>query len=306
MPQIIWDMVRYGRRGGGLSVLGYLRSGVICYYKDCWLDCLDSEDLRVHILTGSERVTMALWMAASWVATTGRQWRFIVHDDGTLRPSDVRRLEKRLPGCRVLLAAESDAFVQRATVNHPLCWRVRNLHPLSRKLVDMPLYAGSGRLVTIDTDILFYKRPERLLQWIDGDAQEFVFMRDVADAAVLAQAEVQAKFGVSLLKEVNTGIVCAPAGALTLDRLEEWLGKVDLWNQDRWFIEQTLYALAASVWGRSEFLGPEYVMDLAPWCGPDAVARHYVGAIRHQFYAEGIGRVDKLLKETAARHRALI
>jgi len=90
-----------------------------------------------------------------------------------------------------------------------------------------------------------------------------------------------------------------PKTALTLELLEGFLEKTELLKYDRWYVEQTLFALAASLWRDVELLPAEYVMSLAKRCPELAVARHYVGAVRHLFYSEGISRVEPLLRRTA-------
>lgn len=258
---------------------------------------------EIHILSGSERLTMALWMAASWITATGGRWRFVFHDDGTLREQDASAIRRILPGCRVIMDAESREEVQAVLCDYPLSWRCRNLHPLCRKLFDIPHYAHGAHFLTIDTDILFFRKPDRLLQWMQSGKKNVLFLEDVADATLSSAASAAQHFGREIIRKVNTGIVAMPKTAVTFDDLEHCLAKTLLLEEDRWFVEQSLYAVLASLHGDVELLGNEYHMPISGEVPPTAVARHYMGKVRHLFYSEGLPRVVKALKN-AGDHAA--
>lgn len=296
LPQSIKAMLRYTYNGGIRSAQGFLLSQRINLAFPALNAASSSSPTEVHILTGSERVTMALWMMASWIKTTDLPTRFVIHDDGTLRPSDICAFRDLLPDCKVLLSAETTPYAAQALKDYPLCLRCRNLHPLGRKLFDFYLLGTSDRIVSLDTDLLFFRRPERLIRWLSEPAPGCLFMEDIAEANLLSSSECLRIFGVPLINRVNTGIIAVPKEAVSLSLLEKCLAETDLLQQNHWLIEQTLYAVLASVFGRSELLSSEYVLTLEPECNDKALARHYVGAVRHLFYSEGVFRVAQLLK----------
>lgn len=263
---------------------------------------LQFEDFEIHVLAGQSRLTMALWMIASWITTTGRHWKFVIHDDGTLGPMDVVRLEHALAHCKVILSKDSNSAVGQALSKYPLCLRCRNLHPLGRKLFDMPLFAIQNKLLSIDTDILFFSTPQLMLQWIIGeDNGKSIFMEDVKDASLVPALEAEQLFEINLVQKVNTGIIGIQKQILSLDFLEECLACSGILNKDRWYIEQTLFALASSKFSNVELLPPGYVMAMDAQCPADAVARHYVGAVRHLFYSEGLAQVRPMLNCNRSR-----
>ena len=298
LPPSLKNFGRALRNGGWPSALGCLRASAIRRLLPRLTDP-PMEDFEVHVLTGRERLTMCLWMVASWIAATKRYWRFVIHDDGSLREADANLIRRLLPQSRLHLSTETTLQVSERLKGYPLCLQCRNLHPLARKLFDMPLFATGDRLLAIDTDILFFERPVRLEAWIAEPRPNCIFMEDVRDMTLLTPAAVQQILGLELVKNINTGIVAVPKTALTLELLEGFLEKTELLKYDRWYVEQTLFALAASLWRDVELLPAEYVMSLAKRCPELAVARHYVGAVRHLFYSEGISRVEPLLRRTA-------
>jgi hypothetical protein len=295
----IKGLLRNARDGGWRSAFGYVASHRVYSLLPSLYHTKPFEDFEIHVLTGRARLTMALCMIASWIVATGRCWRFVVHDDGTLPTGDAELLSNLLPNCRVLLSSETNPQVAHALNHHPLCLQCRNLHPLARKVIDMPLLASQAKLLSIDTDILFYRKPRRILNWMTETDSTCLFLEDVKDGCLLNPDQTVRLFGVKRDPRVNTGIVAVPKKIMSIDFLEECLDKANLLTRDCWYIEQTLYAIAASVYGRVELLPQEYFMALEPPCPEGAVARHYMGANRHLFYSEGLARLKRIMRNSS-------
>ena len=78
---------------------------------------------------------------------------------------------------------------------------------------------------------------------------------------------------------------------LNLDWMEEFLGCESIWSGQPWRMEQTLLALAASRAG-AELLPDEYRVSLREGI-EGCVVKHYVGAVRHLMYREGIAHLNR-------------
>jgi len=298
MKEGIKGVMRNARDGGYPSVMGYLRSPEIWRLIPRQVRHLRVEDFEIHILSGRARLTMALWMISSWIAVTGRNWKFVIHDDGTLCAADMARLERVLPCCKTMLSTKSNPAIHEMLSEHPLCLQCRNLHPLGRKLFDIPLFACQDKLLSIDTDILFFLKPYLLLKWISGqNAEGSLFMEDIKDSSLVSVGDVEHLFGIPLVQRVNTGIVGLHKKILSLDFIEDCLGSTGILRKDRWYVEQTLFAIVASRFGRVELLPQEYAISEGSHCPANTVARHYVGAVRQYFYSEGLSRIRLMLDE---------
>ena len=77
--------------------------------------------------------------------------------------------------------------------------------------------------------------------------------------------------------------------SIRLEWIEEFLALPGLTDGHFWRIEQTLYALCSSRYG-AELLPQEYDVSLEAGI-PPRIFRHYVGAIRHLMYGEGIAHL---------------
>jgi hypothetical protein len=91
------------------------------------------------------------------------------------------------------------------------------------------------------------------------------------------------------LARVNSGFGIIHRDSIKLEWIEEFLALPGLTEGHLWRIEQTLYALCGSRYG-AELLPQEYEVSLRAGI-PPRVFRHYVGAIRHLMYGEGIAHL---------------
>lgn len=259
----------------------------ITRWRNPWADRLP-EPIPVHVLVGREQFRLMLWMLASWFHFTGRNWRVVVHEDGTLTEEQAGCLRDFLPGSRLVSAREGDEAAGGALVSKPRCRWYRERHPLARKIFDVPLVAESKRFLLLDADVVFFRKPVEMLDWVDGKRVGCWFNEDAAEASPLSQEEVKRVLGVGLWARVNSGICLIERGTVDLDFCERALVETSLADGNLWRIEQTLFALCASRVGVGGLLPAWYEVSLTRHRRTDAVARHYVGAVRDQFFAEGI------------------
>lgn len=241
-------------------------------------------------------------MLASWSSFTGQNWRVVIHDDGTL-PDDARAwFRVRFPQGGIIERVEADSTMSGALNGFPKCLEYRARHPLSLKIFDMPHFAEGSRFMVFDSDILFFSRPDEILRWVSDGEGGCWFNADVKDGTLITKQEAEEKLGVSLWARVNSGLCLLPREALSLELCEACLRETAVTSGHVWRIEQTLFAVCASKYGRGGLLPATYEVSLSRNAAPDAVARHYVGAVRNRFYAEGLARLSPiLLGRSAAR-----
>jgi len=253
------------------------------------------EEVPVHVLTGSDDWLLACWMLASWFHFTQRNWRVIIHDDGRLPPDASPAFVKMLQGVRGVSAVEADRTVLDGLAAYPACREYRLAHPLARKIFDIPLLTRGERFIILDSDLLFFRKPEAILRWCEDGKGQCWFNRDVHEALPISRSQVREKLGVDIWHRVNSGLCLMQKSAIDFSLCERALRETTLMKKNLWLVEQTLFAICASAKGRGGLLPAEYEVTKKPAASPDAVMRHYVGAVRHQFYGEGMGRLKKTL-----------
>lgn len=93
-----------------------------------------------------------------------------VHDDGSLRPEDKHIIKKHLPGVCIIERAWSDqAFEDK--VGDEFLGKVRKSYTSYLKLFDPTLVSTHRRIIIVDTDVLFLRRPDEIIDWaLNGGA----------------------------------------------------------------------------------------------------------------------------------------
>ncbi len=251
------------------------------------------EQIPVHVLTGGDNWLMATWMLASWFHFTQRNWRVIIHDDGHLPPEARSAFVKLAPGVRGVSAVEADRPVLEALNEHPACREYRLAHPLARKIFDVPILTQSNRFIILDSDLLFFRKPEAILRWCAEGAGQCWFNRHVNQAMPISRSQVRAKLGIDMWHQVNSGLCLIDRDAIDFALCERALRETTLMDKHISQVEQTLFAICASARGRGGLLPDEYEVSDAPNSSPNAVARHYASSSRDRFFADGMKRVKK-------------
>lgn len=243
----------------------------------------------VHMLVCRRDATMAICTAkvANLAFDMALPWVF--HDDGSLSEGDEKAFRMSLPGCTVVRRSEADRVANEKLAAYPEILKYREHQVMALKLVDVKLWSRGGRLAYIDSDILFFRKPDFLLEALSGERRKNFFNRDISDSYVRAAEDIGREVGVRPLDRLNAGLWVMHDRALDLDTIEQWLQHPAFReNVYDYTLDQTFISmLANSSPSGVEHLPPAY--DVAyrkdVTTSPN---KHYVGAIRHGYELEGL------------------
>lgn len=291
-----WALRRDWRRGIGATVGDRIFAPRIWRWRNPHA-AAPTEAMPVAVVLGRDHLTMAAWMLASWSHATGRNWRIALHDDGSLPEDTGQRFRALGFDLTVVKRSEADALVIPALEPFPQCRAYRKRVPLALKIFDVPLLQVEPRILLLDPDVLFFARPAEILGWVDrADDDSCWFNADVAEASAVSAEEARDRLAVSLWPRVNSGLCLLTRAAIDPAFCERVMGETSILKGHFWRVEQTLFALCASRWARGGLLPGTYEVSLGRHAAPGCIARHYVGAVRDRFYAEGIARLRKELR----------
>jgi hypothetical protein len=199
-------------------------------------------------------------------------------------------MRRHFPSARVVTQAEADPLVEDWLARRGLVRLIeaRRLSPFMLKLTDFRVLGGGANLLTLDSDIIFFRRPSELLVADDGPLPVSLFQRDPASTYNLSEERARNELGVDLAPQINTGITLFPPESLDLTRCESYLAHPEVARITGW-MEQTLHALCASDQGRVAYLPDSYLISLERHADPTSlVARHYAGPSRSLLTEEGM------------------
>ena len=253
----------------------------------------------VHIVGGREHLLLGAWMLVSWFHHSGRRWNVIWHEDGRAPLPDDKLTDWMISvlGVRFVSRAEADQVMQPVLDDYPLLRDMRQRLPLMLKLLDVSVLSEPGRVFLFDPDVLFFQKPGELLDWVDAlpdpaGADACWFNQEADEPNYLDAATVKNELGFDLWPRFNSGLGALNTRIVDLDFCEgimrdyEVMRGTEFWRN--WRVEQTLMALCCSRHGRGGLLPPTYQVTSEGRLRTDAVSRHYIGAVRDRFWAEGV------------------
>lgn len=250
---------------------------------------VDTDDSRceIHVLTSANDWLNLVWTLKSFYIMSGRRYTLCVHEDGTVPAEGLHEIKKHFPAARILRRVDADRQAQEFLRGYPRCEAFRRSNALALKIFDFKMSLQAPRLLLFDSDLLFFREPSAFLDRAEDPAYvKNTFNRDVGTAYSFDWTIVKERLGFDVVEEVNSGFGVIHPESMRLDWLEEFLGLDGILDGHPWRIEQTLFALLSSRYG-VELLPPEYAVYLSAGLG-DRPFRHYVGAVRHLMYSEGM------------------
>jgi hypothetical protein len=87
-----------------------------------------------------------------------------VHDDGSLTEEDKALIRRHISGVRIVDRAAADRQFEEK-VGDPFLGRVRTSYTSYLKLFDPTLISDKRRIIIVDTDTLFLKKPTAVIDW---------------------------------------------------------------------------------------------------------------------------------------------
>jgi hypothetical protein len=248
---------------------------------------------ELHFLTGKRFWDQTAFCLYTFQSHAGRSARAVFHDDGTLDHDGAAHLRELFPVAEIRFRTESDARI--AALLPPS--RFPTLHaerarfyPNFLKLTDVHAGARGWRLV-LDSDMLFFRRPDFLLAWLAAPTQP-LRMLDVQDSYGYSRSLLESLAGAPLPPRVNVGLCGLRSDAFDWEKVEFWCRRLIEAEGSSYYLEQALAAMLLA--GHDCAVAPAEDYLLLPSedeCrAPRAVMHHYVahskrGYFRHAWRA---------------------
>jgi hypothetical protein len=202
----------------------------------------------------------------------------IVHDDGSLTKKDKRTIKKHVENINIIDRDYADEKIDKIFYHYPNCRRYRDECVNALQLFDYMLLSESDKIVSLDSDILFFKKPETLIDWL-RDGTEIIHFWEQEPAGT---REFLAKINLDdCFVPVNIGLLCFYKETMNLDLLEQILSKVEIFD---WCTGQQIYSiLLKKQIERHElsFFEPSQYQDQTEFRdgGDEQIARHYWSSV---------------------------
>jgi hypothetical protein len=241
---------------------------------------------EMRVLTWRRDWKNLLWALKSFYHFAGVDYPLFIHDGG-LAPGHAEQLLSHFPNATFIGTAQADARVaaelQRRDLARCLAYRQRNVS--TRKLFDFYLFSQADYVISLDSDIVFFRRPQELIVPPSG-APRNLYNKDCAYWYSLPLEDMEASFGIRPPPLINSGLALVQRTSIDFDRIEGWLAHPKLF-ENTWVTEQTLHALCSTLHG-VEFLPDTYRVSTDPGLDSNTICKHYPGFFRPLLYEEGM------------------
>lgn len=242
--------------------------------------------VEVHLLTGRHfwyQTAFCLW---TFARQAGRPLAPRIYDDGTLAEGFREPLQRIFPSARFVSRAEIEQRLETflPAAKFPVLRERWLNYPNLRKLTDPHLGANGWKLV-LDSDLLFFRRPDFLLAWLDAPDRPLHAV-DCETSYGYSRPLMTSLAGRPVAELVNVGLTGLEGGSLDWERLEHWTRVLIERERTSYYLEQALVALLVA--GRDCAVAPpgDYVtlpkVPEAEACR--AVMHHYVAGSKRWYF----------------------
>ena len=251
---------------------------------------LESEgDIEVHVLTWRKDYINLIWSLKTFYTLGEKSFPLVIHDGG-LHNRHKSILLKHFPQARIIDKTLADKevgdYLDKKGFSKSKEYRLTNVASL--KLFDYKHYSRAKRIIHIDSDIVFFKKPKEFIDYIEGSLS--VFNKDMSYAYSIAPTALEKLVGEPIPHLINSGLFIVDVESLNLELIEVCLKESSELFSNKWVTEQTLHAICATKHGY-QFLSKNYLISTHRGLPEDIVCKHYTGFFRPLFYQEGLQEV---------------
>lgn len=211
-----------------------------------------------------------------------------IHDDGTLTQDVLDKICRVFPWVEFVLSDEVDARLE-ARFPRDLCPSLRarrEVYPHLRKLTD--LHEADGVSLVLDSDMLFFRRPDALLEWMSAP-EGVIYMQDVERSYGYSRAVMDRLARGAVPEQMNVGLYGMPATLIDPGYLEHCC-KVMLEEEGGSYLqEQAMTALLVSGDQAVALPRRDYCVmpDLIEGAEPKSILHHYVAESKRSYFQHG-------------------
>lgn len=215
----------------------------------------------------------------------------IIHDDGSFSGADTNALVSKFSNLQVVSRSYADNNVM-AVLNNKKAKRYRKEgHPLILKLVDIFVLSSAPKIMVLDSDVLFFNKPEEIVRFIkrENDTEALISgLPELFDKfQILVNDDYLKRNGLinRKIEFMNSGIILYNRASLSMDMLYEYFNNC-LRRYDDYFVEMTGWnCLIGQL--KYEFL-PFNKYIIKGRITETTIAKHYTSGRRQELYAHGL------------------
>jgi hypothetical protein len=244
--------------------------------------------LELHLLTGRRFWYQTAFCLHSFATQSGCELAPRIYDDGTLDQEVQAKLAAVFPRAEFISKRETqeklDQFLPRA--RFPVLRERWENYPNIRKLTD-PHVASTGWKLVLDSDLLFFRQPTFLLNWLSAPDRPLHAV-DTERSYGYSDALLASLSSAPLADRLNVGLCGLRSEELDWERLEHLCRTLIERERTHYYLEQALVAVLLA--GRACAVAPEteyLTLPVPPEASEcRAVMHHYVADSKRWYFQQ--------------------
>jgi hypothetical protein len=245
--------------------------------------------VSLHLMTGRKFWYQTLFCLHSFARAAEINVDVELYDDGTIDDQVAARLLQAGPSVRLhsIKALQEKRRQLLPPERYPVLNERWKNYPNIRKLIDVHLGSQGWKLV-IDSDLLFFRRPKLLVEWLLSPSQALV-AQDCEESYGYSRALLEDLSGAPIPSLVNVGLCGLRSENIDWDLLERWTAELHRREKTSYYLEQ---ALVAQMMSRQSFImapGADYITmpSRAEVDEPRGIMHHYVMNSKRWYFTRG-------------------
>lgn len=213
-----------------------LKEGFEAILDTRYFKCNPDASAEIHTLTGHRHLYMYLAAIKSFLRFC-EDVAVAVHDDGTLSNKDRILLKTHIEGIKIIGKNFADRKINKFLKDLPNSRKYRARHIILMQLLDCMFFSERVKIINLDSDSLFLRKPDKLIEWIFKENNEII---SIYEEEPRRQKEFLSKLNCDLPPHICFSLVCFYKRILDLGLIENILAQLKP-SIDWWCVAQNIF-----------------------------------------------------------------
>ena len=251
------------------------------------------DNFELHMLSQESDLWPGILGILSFVHYSGLNPRVIIHGGGSISQEISDVLEKKFNFIKVLRKEEADKKINKIDNVPDKVKKFREgKNKIIFKFIDVYLLSNADKIMVLDSDILFFKKPTEIIDFVNGPLScDSIVSRDISIYPLSIDDEYDKKYSITQREgnRMNSGLILYNKKSFPLNKFIEYFSHTI--KPEGYFVEMAGWS-SLIVQTNFKFLSLEkYKMKGDIY--DNVIAKHFTGPRRQQLYAYEIDNIRK-------------
>lgn len=202
------------------------------------------DGLPVYFLTGEKFLYQTLFCIQSLKKVSRAKFNYILIDDGSFGDSLIKQVERQLPGAQIILQAELEQNIEKYLPEslYPALYNKRKVYPHLKKLTDVHTLPGKHWKLVLDSDMLFWAEPTKLISWLNNPVSP-LHMVDCEPSYGYTGPLMEQLAGSAIRPLINVGAIGLKSDTINWAKVNHWIKVLEEKEGGSYYLEQALTAM---------------------------------------------------------------